>query len=742
MKQLSQDARSGAITVTDVPVPHMGPNSVLVRVVASVVSAGTERAVTEFAEKSLAGKAKARPDLVRQVVEKIRRDGLLPTIHSVRGRLDQPLALGYSCAGTVIATGEQVTGIQPGDRVACAGANYAIHAEVVSVPRLLVAKVPVATSENASGNAVPVPFEAAAFTTLGAVALHGVRTAEVKLGDVVAVIGLGLLGQLTVQILRANGCVVVGIDPREERAKLARRMGADAACTSSADLAQLCREFSRGIGADAVLITAETPSSDPVELAAQVARDRGAVVSVGAVGLNLRRDSYFKKELSFRVSRSYGPGRYDADFEEKGRDYPAGFVRWTETRNMDAFLDLLASGKVDVTSLISHRFPLEQATDAYELITGKSGGSFLGVLLTYSSADFAPSTRMELPVRTAVAGAKVSVGLVGAGGFALTTLLPAMQKISGVDYAGVCSASGAKAKHAAEKFGFRFCTTSLEDLLADPSVNTAVIATRHSLHAGQVIAALKAGKNVFCEKPLCLSEDELRDIVTNLLANPAPLRLMVGFNRRYAPMSVKLREFMRRDVHRAPMYAHYRVNAGFLPPNHWTQDASEGGRMLGEVCHFLDYLTFVCGAPVEVEARTLGDNGSFCDDNVVISVGFANGSRGVVSYMANGDRAFGKERIEVFGAGKTAVIDDFRTLELSEGGKLRTEHARLGQDKGHRGEWEAFVRSFAEGKLEPVPLDHIIGSTLLTLHALTALRTGERVKIDVPAFKDRIRLGQ
>jgi predicted dehydrogenase len=306
----------------------------------------------------------------------------------------------------------------------------------------------------------------------------------------------------------------------------------------------------------------------------------------------------------------------------------------------------------------------------------------------------------------------------------------------------VCSASGAKAKHAAEKFGFRFCTTSEAELLAESTINTAVIATRHSLHARQVVAALKAGKHVFCEKPLCLSEDELHEIIVNVLANPAPLRLMVGFNRRFAPMSVKLREFLRRDVHRAPLYVHYRVNAGYLPPNHWTQDPAEGGRMLGEVCHFLDYLTFVCGAPVEVEARALGDNGAFCDDNVVIHVGFANGSRGVVSYMANGDRAHSKERIEVFGAGKTAVIEDFRTLELSEGGKLHREQARLGQDKGHRGEWEAFVRSFAEGKLEPVALDEIIGSTLLTLRALTALRTGERVRVDVREFKDRIRLGQ
>ncbi len=738
MKQLLQDARTGAITVAEVPAPHMWPNSVLLRVAASVVSAGTERAVTEFAEKSLAGKAKARPDLVRQVMEKIRRDGLLPTINSVRGRLDQPLSLGYSCAGTVIATGERVTGIQPGDRVACAGANYAVHAEIVSVPRLLVAKIPADT-------AVQVSWDAAAFTTLGAVVLHGIRTAEVKLGDVVAVIGLGLLGQLTVPILKANGCTVIGIDPRADRADLARTMGADAACSSPADFVQLCRELSRGIGADAVLITAETSSSDPVQLAAEVARDRGAVVSVGTVGMNLQRDSYFKKELSFRVSRSYGPGRYDADFEEKGRDYPAGYVRWTETRNMDAFLDLLAAGKVDVERLITHRFQVKDANQAYDLITGKWDVPFLGVLLTYPSGadDSTAANRLDLPTRAKpLPTADVSVGFLGAGGFALTTLLPAMQKTSGVNYVGVCNSSGAKAKHAGEKFGFRFCTTNQAELLADPTINSVVIATRHSLHARQVISALKAGKNVFCEKPLCLSEEELHDIIYNVLVNPSPLRLMVGYNRRYAPMSVKLRKFMRNNVHRSPMYAHYRVNSGYLPPNHWTQDPSEGGRMLGEVCHFLDYLTFLCGAPVEVEARTLGDNGSFCDDNVVINVGFANGSRGVVSYMANGDRAYSKERLEVFGAGKTGVIDDFRTLELSEGGKLRREHARLGQDKGHRGEWEAFVRSFKEGKLEPLSLDAIIGSTLLTLKALTALRTGERVKIDVQGFKDRIREGK
>ncbi len=532
MKQVLQHARTGEISVVEVPAPKLLAGCVLVRIAASLVSAGTERASSEFASKNLLQKAQARPDLVRDVIAKVRRDGLLPAVATVRSRLDQPSALGYSSAGTVIAVGEGVTDINVGDAVACAGAGYAVHAEFACIPRLLLARIP-----NPS-----VSFEEAAFSTVGAVALHGIRTGDVKLGDIVAVIGLGLLGQLTVQALKAAGCRVVGLDLRQARVDLALRLGADFASTSSSAFGEMCFEHSGGHGADVVLITAETPSSDPVNLAARVARDRAVVVAVGTVGLDIERKLYYEKELDFRIPRSYGPGRYDAAYEQKGRDYPIGYVRWTETRNMEAFLQLLAEGKLDLKSLITHRFPIAQAASAYELITGKTGEPSLGVLITYSD-QVEETRRLELVSRLGTSSRSedktTSVGLLGAGSFAMATLLPAMKQVGGIDLVGVCAANGSHSRHAAEKFGFRYCATDEEQILNDQSLNTVVIATRHHLHAGQVLAAIRAGKHVFCEKPLCLNEDELTEIC-DLYGEPSASKpiLMVGFNRRFAPLAV------------------------------------------------------------------------------------------------------------------------------------------------------------------------------------------------------------
>ena len=506
MKQVLQHARTGEISVADVPSPKLLAGCVLVRVAASLVSAGTERASSEFASKNLLQKAKARPDLVREVLAKVQRDGVFSAVSAVRSRLDQSTALGYSSAGTVVAVGDDVSDIKVGDSVACAGAGYAVHAECACVPRLLVSRIPAEST---------VSFDEAAFATVGAVALHGIRTAGVKLGDVAAVIGLGLVGQLTVQMLKAAGCRVVGMDLVHERVELARRLGADHASDSVPDFKDICSGLSNGHGADAVLITAETSSSDPVNLAGEVARDRGTVVAVGTVGMDIQRPLYYGKELEFRVSRSYGPGRYDAAYEQKGRDYPIGYVRWTETRNMDAFLQLLAEGKVDVQSLITHRIPIERARQAYDIITGRAGEPYMGVLITYSGeAEATP--RLELVHKgtpAVTAGPKtVSVGLLGAGSFAVSTLLPAMKGITGMNLTGVCAASGPHARHAADKFGFRYCSTDEAEILRDPGVNTVAIATRHHLHAKQVCAALNAGKHVFCEKPLCLTEDELTEI--------------------------------------------------------------------------------------------------------------------------------------------------------------------------------------------------------------------------------------
>jgi predicted dehydrogenase/threonine dehydrogenase-like Zn-dependent dehydrogenase len=713
MKQVFQDARSAEITVVDVPAPKLLAGCVLVRTAASVVSAGTERASSEFASKNLLQKARMRPDLVREVLSKISREGLMATMSTVRTRLDQPSALGYSSAGTVVAVGEGVTDINPGDRVACAGAGHAVHAEFACLPRLLVARIPSAD----------VSFDEAAFTTLGAVALHGVRNADVKLGDVVAVIGLGLLGQLTVQILKAAGCCVLGMDISVDRSQLALRLGADAVSTSSSAFQDLCMQHSSGHGADAILIAAQTASNDPVNLSGAVARSRAVVVAVGTVAMEIPRRTFYEKELDFRVSRSYGPGRYDSAYEQKGIDYPIGYVRWTETRNMEAFLRLLADRKLDLQPVITHRFPIARAHSAYDLITGKTNEAFLGVLIAYpEDADDARRVDLTSLERPVASRTSIQLGLLGAGSFATSTLLPAIKQVGGVELVVAAAANGSHAQHAAEKFGFRSCTTDEEEILSNPAVNTVVITTRHNLHAEQVIAALNSGKHVFCEKPLCLNAWELGKIVEAHDDPASPSRsLMVGFNRRFAPLAVRLKSFLR-EVHE-PLAIHYRVNAGFLPADHWLNDPQQGGgRVLGEVCHFVDFLCFLIQSPpVEVETRSLANLGRYSNDNVVCSLRFANGSQGTISYLANGDKSFSKERIEVFGGAAVAVLEDFRRMELVRDGKKRVLRSFLRQDKGHRAEWEAFATGIVNGTGSPIPLRELV-STMLATFALEESR--------------------
>jgi len=731
MKQVLQNARGGEVTVVDVPSPQLLPGCVLARIAASLVSAGTERASSEFASKNLLQKAQARPDLVRDVIGKVRRDGLLATIQTVRTRLDQPTALGYSSAGTVIAVADDVTDMHVGDRVACAGANLAVHAEIACVPRLLVARIP----EDSS-----VTFEDAAFTTVGAIALHGIRLAEAKLGDTAAVIGLGLLGQLTVQMLKAAGCHVIGMDIAADRAELALRLGANAVATAPSQFHDICLQHTNGYGADSVLITAETHSSEPVNLAGQGARDRAVIVAVGNVGMEIDRRIYYEKELDFRISRSYGPGRYDAAYEQKGRDYPIGHVRWTETRNMEAFLRLLADSKINVASLITHRFPVDRAATAYDLITGKSREKFLGVIFKYPE-ETPPSPRLELAstkpaTTTPAASGSVTVGLLGTGAFASAVLLPAIQQESDTELVGACSATGAHSRQAADKFHFRYCTTDENELLRDSGINTLVIATRHNLHPAQVLAALAAGKHVFCEKPLCLRGEELADIVRAYETSGRKSSLLVGFNRRFAPMATQLKSFTN-DI-QEPLAMQYRVNAGYISPDHWLSDPDVGGgRLLGEVCHFIDFLTFLAGSmPVEVGTRDLASGARYSGDNVIVSLRFANGSHGSISYFANGDKSFSKERVEVFGGGSVAVLEDFRRLELIRNGRRQVIRSRTRQDKGHRDEWAAFAQSVRSGKPSPIPFHEIVASTLATLRALDSRSSGVVESIDVAAFLD------
>ncbi|GAP15239.1 predicted dehydrogenase [Longilinea arvoryzae] len=728
MKQLLQNMRDGKAQVVEVPVPQPRRGAALVQVASSLVSAGTERMVVEFAEKSLIGKAQSRPDLVRQVLDKARREGILTTVESAFNRLDQPMALGYSTAGTVVAVGEGLTGVQVGDRVACAGGGYAVHAEYNIVPRNLLTPIP----EN-------VDFESAAFTTLGAIALQGFRLAQPQLGDRVAVIGLGLLGLLTVGIAKAAGCRVFGIDLDPARVRLALQMGAEAA-VSRPEAEDAGRTFTDGRGFDAVLICADTKSNDPIQLAGALAREHGQVVAVGAVGLEIPRKIYYEKELTVQVSRSYGPGRYDTTYEEQGHDYPFGYVRWTEGRNMAAFVELLASGRLDVHPLITHRFEIDQAAEAYDLITGKQHQPFLGVLISYPQTAQAPAQRVELahPVGSAQPlKGEPGLGVLGAGNYATAVFLPIVQKVGGVQRVCIATASGVSARHAAQKYGFQSASSSESELLEDPGIQIIAILTRHQMHARQILAGLEHGKHVFCEKPLAITPAEVDEIEAVLAGtNETSPRLMVGFNRRFAPFSREVQRFF--NGRSEPMAIHYRVNAGFLPVSHWTQDPQQGGgRIIGEGCHFIDYLTWLVGQPpVSVQAIGLPDGGRYHEDNVQLTFTFGDGSLGTLTYLANGDKAFPKERVEIFSGGRVAVLDDFRALELVRNGHRTGMQSRLSQDKGHRAGWEAFLDAVRGAKAPPIPYTELIAVTRASIAAVEALRSGNSQSIQAPTRKE------
>jgi predicted dehydrogenase/threonine dehydrogenase-like Zn-dependent dehydrogenase len=711
MKQLIQDLRRGLTQVIEAPVPSPGIGMVLIKTAASVVSVGTERGLVEFAGKSLLGKARSRPDLVRQTLEKVRREGLVTTLDAIVHRLDQPMPLGYSSAGEIVELGQAVEAYRVGDRVACAGGGYAVHAEYAVVPERLVARLP----DNVS-------FEAGAFATLGAIALHGFRLAQADVGAYVAVIGLGVLGRLAAEIAEAAGCLVLGIDVDLGRVDAARQHGLQAVGRDQAE--ERAAAFTRGQGCDAVLICADTTSSDPVELAAQIARDRAYVVSIGAVGLEIPRRAFYHKELTFLVSRSYGPGRYDRLYEEAGIDYPLGYVRWTEERNLQAVVGLMGQGRVQAERLITHRFPIEGAEEAYEMITDRDGEPFLGVVVSYPDSQrpgLRPS-RIKLSDAPAHPQAQARLGVIGAGNFATSVLLPALKGLPQLELVGLATASGMTSAAAGRRFGFQYASSRPEDLLEDEQINTIAVLTRHHLHAEQTIAALAAGKHVFCEKPLAIDEDSLHQVIDAL--PQAPGILTVGFNRRFAPLARRLKQVaLTLDE---PLAVSYRVNAGRLPAEHWLHDPAQGGgRIIGEACHFIDFLVFLIGElPEAIAAQGLPDDRRYKEDNVIISLRFPGGSLGTLAYLSNGDRSFPKERVEVFGGGMVAVLDDFRRLDIVRSGRRRSWRSRLKQDKGHRAIWEAFLKSIATGAPPPIRPDELFAVSRASIAAVEALRSG------------------
>lgn len=704
MKQILQSLKTGATEIADVPCPAVRRGQLLVRTAQTLVSAGTERMLVEFGKAGWIEKARRQPDKVRMVLDKIKTDGLQPTIEAVFNKLDQPLPLGYCNVGRIAEVGAGVTGFESGERVISNGK----HAEVVSVPINLCAKVPDAVAD-----------EEAAFTVLGAIALQGIRLVQPTLGETVVVTGLGLIGLVTVQLLRAHGCRVLGLDFDKEKLALAREFGAEVVdLAAGQDPVAAAQTYSRGRGVDAVIVTAATKSSEPMHQAALMCRKRGRIVLVGVTGLELSRADFFEKELTFQVSCSYGPGRYDPDYEDKGNDYPVGFVRWTEQRNFEAVLDMMADGRLDVKPLISHRFAIDEAEKAYELVGGAAPS--LGILLEYPGIDITPAARtvqlrpQSQPLSQGERGETASVSFIGSGNYATAVLIPAFKE-AGARLRSVASSTGVSGVHAGRKFGFEETTTDTERLFSDSSTNAVVITTRHDSHAGFVLKALQAGKHVFVEKPLCLTLDELAEIESGYSAlatqDTAPPMLMVGFNRRFAPQVQKIKQLSTGVS--GPKSFIMTVNAGAIPADHWTQDIEAGGgRIIGEACHFIDLLRFLAGVPIT--SRQLMAMNTGTGDTVTLQLGFTDGSIGTVHYFANGSKAFPKERLEVFAAGGVLQLNNYRKLTgFGWSGFKKMDLWR--QDKGQKACAAAFVNVISQGGEAPIPVDEIFESTRISI---------------------------
>jgi len=708
MKQLIQNFKTGELYVDEVPVPSLSHGTVLVENEFSLISAGTERSTVKVAQASILGKARQRPDLVAQVMQNIKKEGLSATLTKVRTKLDSLKALGYSTSGRVIASSDTHGNFKPGDRVACGGQDYASHAEIVAIPQNLVAKIP----DN-------VTFEEAAFTTLGAIALQGVRQAEPRLGEKICVIGLGLLGQITCQLLRANGCSVFGIDLSDTLIEIAKKSAADQALNrNDQNLISACNSFTNGHGFDAIIITAATQSNDTIELSAEITRKKGKIIVVGAVKMDIPRDPHFyKKELDLRMSCSYGPGRYDSFYEESGNDYPFAYVRWTEQRNMEAFLELLSKKAVDVKPLITQVFDIAEANQAYDIVLGKTGVPHIGILLKYSSNTSKQRTIIQSKNSPLT---QINTGFIGAGSFAQSYLIPNVKSF-GASLDGVVTSRGITSKNVADKFSFNFCSTEPDDVLSRKEINTVFIATPHSSHADLVVKALKENKNVFVEKPVAISPDQLNSVRD--IASKSSQMLMVGFNRRFAPVCRTIKkEFISVNE---PLVINIRINAGLIPKESWIQNPEVGGgRIVGEICHFIDLMQFFTGSdPVRVFAESINteDSQITSNDNIAIIIKFDNGSVGNLTYLANGDKSLPKERIEVFGAGTVGVINDFRDGLLFRNGKV-TKLKSTG--KGHKEEIESFLNSIKEGKESPIPFNSIFLTTMTTFKILDSLQTG------------------
>lgn len=702
MRQILQHLRSGKMELAELPCPRPGRGQILIQTTASLISAGTERMLVEFSQANLIQKARQQPDKVKQVLDKIKTDGLAPTLEAVFRKLDEPLPLGYCNVGTVLDVGPGVHDLAPGDRVASNGN----HAEAVCVPRNLCAKIPDAVSD-----------EAATFTVLGSIALQGVRLAQPTLGERFVVFGMGLLGLLTVQLLRASGCEVLAVDLNAQRLEMARNFGAEICNVGEGgDPIIAAESWTGGVGVDGAIITASAKTDAIMHQAAEACRKRGRIILVGVVGLNLRRDDFYKKELSFQVSCSYGPGRYDEDYEQGGQDYPLAYVRWTEQRNFEAVLGALASGQMDVSEIITHRFPFQDALAAYDKIQNDSAA--LGVALQYPQKIDTSQTVQVLQKAVSAVGAP-KVGIIGAGGFANGVLLPALVKTK-ARLAAIADLNGAAAKHAASKFSIAQATTDYKTLLADDSIDAVFVLVGHHLHARFVIEALEAGKHVFVEKPLAMNEEELGQVRQAVTAHPDKM-LMVGFNRRYSPHTLEIKKAI--AGRSEPLTMSMTVNGGAIPPDHWTQNPElGGGRIIGEGCHFIDLLSHVAGSPVvAVSSMMVGEGPAVRDDKTSILLRMADGSIGTVNYFSNGSKSYPKEMLEVFSDGRVLRLENFRKTSgysFTNFKNFKTPR----QDKGHGAEVAAFVERLVSGGEALIPYGELENATRASFAAVQSAR--------------------
>jgi len=755
MKQVIQSYKTGEIKLLEVPVPLCKSGGVLVHNVCSIVSAGTEKLMIDMAKRSLVGKAVARPDLARLAYQNAKRDGVVTTLREAMNRLDEPTPLGYSSAGIVIEVGSGAEEFKVGDRVACAGSGFANHAEFVFVPKNLCIRIPKRRSSvtgytlqadkkgycatnNEPGDDF-ISFEEAAFAMLGAIALHGVRLAKVTFGETVAVIGLGLLGLLTVQILAACGCTVIGIDIDRRKGELATELGCDEALMPSAH--NQIRDV------DAVVITAAAKDNKPLLLAEKICRKKARIVLVGMADIRLIRQTLWEKEISFIVSKAAGPGSIEEAYERKGYDYPLEYVRWTEKRNMEYFLKLVAEGKVRIDKLITHRITLGDALKAYEMILSDRE-PYIGVVLEYpvatSGSTLTMAKRVEIKETDGeppITGSRCSIGLIGGGNFAKNILLPNLRKIRQVNLLGAATTTGATSQHIANKFGFRYCASDYREILRDRSIGSVIITTRHNLHAKMVMESLRAGKNVFVEKPLCINQEQLNQILetySDIRNSKSPISLlMVGLNRRFAPLMQEVKKvFLGRNT---PLVMNYRVNAGYIPEDHWTQDPEiGGGRIIGEVCHFIDLFQFLTDStPKVVFAQSISGNlGKYlATDNLCLVINFEDGSIGNILYTTKGTRAFSREKLEIFGEDSVAVVEDFRKTLLVRDGKTK-KVKRWNQDLGYLNELRHFLGKEKSGGDIGKLFTSSVYTTVATFKALESLQEGVPINIDIILFEE------